>query len=228
MRIYNLLLFGFFLSINVSAYQITGTIYDENKQVMPFVSVFIKGTTQGTTSNSEGKYQIEVTAGNVTLIYKLIGYKQFEKTYTVTVTNIQQDVYMVPEHYELKEAIVKGNEDPAYEIIRQAIIKRRFYLEQVQAYKADVYIKGWQRITKHPEKIFGQKVDLSEVLDTATGVVYLSESVSSFNFKRPNQIRETIKSSKVSGSNRSFSFNRASFFLFNFYENIMEISLCPR
>lgn len=228
MRIFTFIIICFLFFNKAYSVQITGTIYDNNKQPLPFVSIFIKGTTQGTTSNTEGRYQIDVAQGSITIVYKLIGYKQTEKTYIVSVINLHQDIYLQPEHYELKEAVIKANEDPAYGIIKQAIAKRRFYLDQVDSYKADVYIKGWQRITKHPEKIFGQKVNLSEVLDTATGVVYLSESVSDFNFKRPNQIRESIKSSKVSGSNRSFSFNRASFFLFNFYENILDINLCPR
>ncbi|MEO8151316.1 MAG: DUF5686 and carboxypeptidase regulatory-like domain-containing protein [Bacteroidia bacterium] len=211
-----------------SATILTGKITDNNKQPLPFVNVFVKGTTNGTSANVEGKYRLDLKPGSYMVVFKIIGYKQIEKQVEISTATYTLDVSMEPEHYQLKEAVVKAGEDPAYEIIRQAINKRKFYLNQVNEYSADVYIKGWQRITKHPKKILGQDVDLGEVIDTATGIVYLSESVSKFNFRKPNQVKEIMTSSKVSGRNNSFSFNRASFFLFNFYENILDIDLCPR
>jgi len=73
-------------------------------------------------------------------------------------------------------------EDPAYEIIRHAQKKRKFYLNQVGGYSCNVYVKSTQKLISYPKKILGQKVDLDEVLDTATGIFYLSESVSKFSF----------------------------------------------
>lgn len=219
-----------FLSIAslVNASQLSGVITDNKNQPLPFTSVFIKGTTRGTSANAEGKYQLDLQPGNYTIVFKLIGYKQIEKQVVVTATAYDLNVIMEQEHYELKEATVKANEDPAYEIIRQAIKKRKFYLNQVNEYSANIYIKGWQRITKHPKKIFGQEVDLGEVIDTSSGIVYLSESVSQFNYRKPNQVKEIMTSSKVSGQNNSFSFNRANFFQLSFYENLLDIDLCPR
>ncbi|HMT29126.1 MAG TPA: DUF5686 family protein, partial [Bacteroidia bacterium] len=88
----------------------------------------------------------------------------------------------------------------------------------------DVYIKGLQKITRQPEKFFGIDVDLSEFVDSVSGIAYLSESVSKFHFKKPDGIKEVMISSKVSGSNRAFSFNQASDMDFNFYENIIDVS----
>ncbi len=219
------LLFSFLLS---NATLLTGNIVEKGGQPLPFVNVFVKATTIGTSANSDGKYALNLTPGVKTIVFKIIGYKQIEKQITIEQTTYTLDVTMEPEQYQLSEAVVKASEDPANAIIRNAIAKRKFYLNQVNEYSADMYIKGWQRITKHPQKIFGQKVDLGDVIDTATGIVYLSESVSEFNFKRPDQVKEIMTSSKVSGSNKSFSFNRATFFLFNFYENNIDLDLCPR
>ncbi|HTL82297.1 MAG TPA: DUF5686 family protein, partial [Bacteroidia bacterium] len=122
-----------------------------------------------------------------------------------------------------KEAVVTDGEDPAYRVIRNAIKERKFYLEQVNAYSCDVYIKGLQRVTEHPDKIMGMDVDIDGEIDSLSGIVYLSESVSKFNFKQPDKIKEEMVSSKVSGDNKAFSYNRASDMMFNFYENVIEI-----
>jgi hypothetical protein len=79
MRIFTFIIICFLFFNKAYSVQITGTIYDNNKQPLPFVSIFIKGTTQGTTSNTEGRYQIDVAQGSITIVYKLIGYKQTEK-----------------------------------------------------------------------------------------------------------------------------------------------------
>src|SRR5260221_744752 len=52
------------------------------------------------------------------------------------------------------------------------------------------------------------------------GIVYLSESESKYSFKKPDNVHEEMISSKVSGSNRAFSYNRATDVKVNFYENI--------
>ena len=54
------------------------------------------------------------------------------------------------------------------------------------------------------------------------GIVYLSESESKYSFQKPNNSHEELISSKVSGSNRAFSYNRASDLKVDFYENIQD------
>jgi hypothetical protein len=211
------------LSSAVSAITISGKVTDENSQPVPFASVYIKGTTTGTTTNIEGAYSLELKPGKYELVFKFIGYKQHIEPIDVGLQHITLNVQLMPEAVSLKEVTIKANEDPAYEVIRQAQKKRKFYLNQVEAYSCDVYIKGVQRVTKYPKKILGQEIDVEGQIDTATGIVYLSESVSKFNFKQPDKIKEEMVSSKVSGDNKAFSYNEASDMLFNFYENVIEV-----
>jgi len=211
------------LSWTSSGASLTGKITDEKGQPLPFVSIYVKGTTNGTTSNMDGVYSLELVPGTYQVLYKIVGYTMHPETLVLSPAGVLLNVQLKPEISQLKEVTVKADaEDPAYAIIRGAIKKRKYYLEQVDAYSCDVYIKGEQRITKHPNKIFGQKVDFGE-LDSTTGIVYLSESVSKFNFKQPDKIKEEMISSKVSGDNKAFSYNQASDMLFNFYENNMEV-----
>jgi hypothetical protein len=208
----------------LNAFTISGNITDEKNEPVPFANVYLKGTTRGTTSNIKGAYSIDLASGKYELVFKLIGYKLHIEELTVTDVPQVINVKLVPESFLLKEAVVKADgEDPAYAVIRQAQKKRKFYLEQVDAYSCDVYIKGVQRILKAPKKIMGIEIDPDQEIDTTTGIVYLSESVSKFNFKQKDKIREEMISSKVSGDNQAFSYNQASEMLFDFYQNIIEV-----
>lgn len=206
-----------------SASVITGKVTDESGQPAPFASVFIKGTTTGTTTNMDGLYTLDLKPGSYELVFRFIGYRQHIEKVDAGNARIILNVQLFPENINLKEVTVSATEDPAYEVIRQAQKKRKFYLQQVEAFSCDVYIKGIQRITKHPEKLLGLELDAEGEIDSTTGIVYLSESVSKFNFHRPDKIKEEMISSKVSGNNKAFSYNQASDMMFNFYENIIEV-----
>ncbi|MCX6292173.1 MAG: DUF5686 and carboxypeptidase regulatory-like domain-containing protein [Bacteroidetes bacterium] len=202
-----------------------GNITDEKNQPLPFVNVFIQGTSTGTTANVDGNYSIDLEPGEYNLVFRMIGYRQRTERIILPGTSLGMNVQLFPESYLLKEVKVSASsEDPAYDIIRKAQKKRKYYLEQVKSYSCDAYVKSTQRITSYPKKILGQDVDLSEILDSSTGIVYLSESVSKLYFKQPDQYKEVMVSSKVSGNNRAFSFNQATDVLFNFYENLVDIN----
>ena len=57
-------------------FTISGKITDNNNQGLPFSSVQVKGTTQGTNANSEGFYSLKLAAGSYELIFQYIGYKK--------------------------------------------------------------------------------------------------------------------------------------------------------
>jgi len=207
---------------------IAGRVTNKEGEPLPFANVYLKGTSKGTTTNLDGNYRIEVQQGNYEIVFRFIGYKTLTNEITINQEQVILNVSMDKEQYSLKEVIITAGEDPAYAIMRNAINKRKFYLEQVNEYSTDVYIKGLQRLIKWPKKFLGQKVELNDFVDSVSHIIYLSESVSKFNFKQPDQVREEMISSKVSGNSKAFSWNQASDMLFNFYENLMETAVSPR
>jgi hypothetical protein len=71
------LLFIVFTILNISvinATNIKGIITDQKHEAIPFASVFVAGTTIGTTSNESGFYQLALKPGNYTITVKSIGY----------------------------------------------------------------------------------------------------------------------------------------------------------
>ena len=75
-------------NVNAQTGKITGTIMDgEFNEPMAFANVLIKNTTKGTTSDFDGKYIIDVEAGNYTLVFSYIGYQTIEISDVVVKSN---------------------------------------------------------------------------------------------------------------------------------------------
>ena len=72
-----------FSAFNISAQTttVTGTITDSSDGMeLPSVTVQEKGTSNGTTSDFNGKYTIEISNKNATLQFSYLGYKTKEVT----------------------------------------------------------------------------------------------------------------------------------------------------
>ncbi|MGA0557916.1 SusC/RagA family TonB-linked outer membrane protein [Larkinella sp. VNQ87] len=84
---------------------ITGRVVDETGQPLPGVTVLIKGTTNGTTTNGEGIYTINVPEGSSVLTFSFIGYASQD----VPINNRSTvDVTMSPTATALDEVVVIG------------------------------------------------------------------------------------------------------------------------
>ncbi|MGB4775906.1 MAG: DUF5686 and carboxypeptidase regulatory-like domain-containing protein [Daejeonella sp.] len=216
----------FLTGLNVQSQTVTisGKITDQEGKPVPFVSIYLKNTSNGTSANIDGDYQLKIPTGNHTLVFKAIGYRPENKEINVKADQ-QFHVTLTQAVYELQDVVIRsGGEDPAYAIIRSAIKKRRNYLREVNSYTTDVYIKGLQKLVKAPKKFLGTDIDKAGKqmgLDSnRSGIIYLSESESKLSFIQPDNFREEMISSKVSGNNQTFSFNRASEIKVNLYENL--------
>lgn len=217
-----LLIYFLLLSLSLNA-QITGTVVDDNNEILPFASIYVQGTSRGTTSNIEGVYTLELPQGEYQLIFQYVGYQQFIKKVNVGKAPIQLDVQLRPEAMELTEVTVNANsEDPAYRVIREAIKKRQYYKELIQSFSCQSYIKGQIKVVDAPEQLLGQEIgDLQGSLDSnRQGIVYLTESQSNYYFQQPDEKKEVMISSKVSGDfNSGISWNSASDMELSLYDN---------
>ncbi|MBW8686749.1 DUF5686 family protein [Chitinophaga rhizophila] len=200
---------------------IRGKVTNDKNDALPFASVFIKGTTNGTTTNAAGQFHLDVPAGNYTLVCQYMGYKKSEQQVTMTAEDQVINFTLSPLSLQIKEVIVKsGGEDPAYAIIRQAIRKRSFYLDQVKEYTCNDYIKGVFKMRDMPGSFLGKKIGAQDVeemgLDSSrTGVLFLSESMTKVAVRRPDDVKVEVLSARQSGGGFGFSFPA----FIDFYEN---------
>ncbi len=222
----------FIISINFSAkaFEIHGKIKDSHGTGIPFASVYIKGTSLGTSSNGEGDYILDIPKGKQFLTFSSIGY--LVQTIELQIdehSKHELNIELKEQGFGLKEALVKVvRHDRATEIMRQVIAKKRYFDQIVKGYSCMVYSKAVQRFLDAPKKLLGEDVhkELSRMgLDSGKrGIFYLSESVSSLNFKKPNSYSEEIISSKLSGNPRGFTFNQVSETLLDFTVNNIDLS----
>jgi TonB-dependent SusC/RagA subfamily outer membrane receptor len=84
--------------------QITGTVTDENNLPIPGVSIRVKGSTKGTSTDPNGKYSITADQGAV-LVYSFIGYVTQEVSVTTAAT---MNVKLKPESNTLNEVVAIG------------------------------------------------------------------------------------------------------------------------
>jgi len=85
---------------------ITGTVTDETGTGLPGVSVLVKGTQRGTSSNADGKYTIEIPDQDLAaavLIFSFVGYTSQE---TPVGNKADISVQLVPEAKSLNEVVV--------------------------------------------------------------------------------------------------------------------------
>ncbi|WP_298417046.1 TonB-dependent receptor [uncultured Kordia sp.] len=78
-----LCLFVLSVSIQAQNFTLSGTISDESGQVLPGATVLVKGTTNGTVSDVEGKYALKLSNGTYTIVVSMLS-KPIEKTVTIT------------------------------------------------------------------------------------------------------------------------------------------------
>jgi hypothetical protein len=202
--------------------EISGMVKDTLGEAVSFASIYVKGSTTGTSANIDGAYTLKVNGATVTLIFKAIGYKPAEQTISKGNRHIV-NVVLTPEAYTLEGVTISASaKDPAYAIMRNAIKNRKRHLVEVKEFSTSVYIKGLQKLVGAPKKFFGRDIQKTLDLDTnRKGILYLSESQSNYNYHRPDQIHEVMISSKVAGRNNAFSFNKASDLNINFYNNLV-------
>lgn len=89
--------------IEVADVPVRGRVVDEKEAGLPGVSVLIKGTTRGTTTNADGNFQLDVPGTASVLVFSYVGYQSKE----VTVGNkTNLTIALMPESKVLEEVVV--------------------------------------------------------------------------------------------------------------------------
>lgn len=108
-RILGILSLCLFILVSVPLYaqtiNVQGTIRDDAGQPLPGVNILEKGTTNGTTSDPEGRYSIDVSNSNSVLTFSFIGFQSQD----VAVGNRSTiDLTLEPDVTALQEVVVTG------------------------------------------------------------------------------------------------------------------------
>jgi len=116
-----------FILISINCFsQIKGTVTDDKGKPLPFVNIFEENTYNSTTSNEQGKFELNIKIpGNHKIIFQYLGYKTIKQIVDLDKTSILLDVMMQEENFILKEVVINPKDNPANEIIRNAIKNKK-------------------------------------------------------------------------------------------------------
>jgi len=135
-------IFSFF-SVAALSHNLRGTITDKEGNPISYATIFVKNLNLGTTTNEEGKFELDIEPGTYEVNFRCLGYKPKNEILTITKEVETVSVIMEVQILEIQEVTVSaGGEDPAYGIMRKVIGLSYVHLNQITSYTADVYIRG--------------------------------------------------------------------------------------
>lgn len=89
------------VSVNAQVIEVSGSVFDEQKQPVIGATIMVKGSGNGTVSDMDGKYRIKTEKGD-TLVFMFIGYLTRE----MKVKEARLDVCLKPDPKVLEEVVV--------------------------------------------------------------------------------------------------------------------------
>lgn len=190
------------LSIWSSAQLISGKIIDEQNIPVPYATIYIAETKEGTTSNSDGNFQLLLPQGNYNLTIRSMGYKQLNQSVNLQTDSLFLPITLKTQAFEIKEVkIFPGKEDASYFIMRKAMAKAPYYRKKIKHYTADLYIKSNFEFTNIP-KLYQNKIELEDGKKLKDyfkeNVTYVIESQNKITYDYPNTYDQKVISKKTS------------------------------
>ncbi len=121
---------------------IEGRVTDEVKNPLPFANIRVSGTTLGTSSNSRGEYELKLKPSTYELIASYIGYISDTIKIKTPSGKLKMDFILKQTNISLPPITVMPGVNPALEIIRRAIIRKKERTSLLNSYEFTAYTKG--------------------------------------------------------------------------------------
>ncbi|MCF6268758.1 MAG: DUF5686 and carboxypeptidase regulatory-like domain-containing protein [Melioribacteraceae bacterium] len=182
-------------------FSIDGTITDRNsKRALGFANIQVVGTSLGTSSNIDGKYILHLNRGDYKLVASFIGYKSDTISLHVNM-DIPINFKLNRTSVKLDEITVLPQENPAFEIIREAIKTKNVRNKKLNSYQFNAFTKGIIKTTQDISAGSNSAGLGLGIKDTAelkiTGIL---ENESKGYFQKPNNYKEEIVAQKQSAN----------------------------
>ena len=196
--------------------KVSGYVFDENDEPVAYANVLFKGSTQGTTTNEEGRFYLQSDDTWQTLVISFIGFETLEIPLNKKVNYDLRFVIKEAASQLNEVVIVTGKQpkknNPAIDILRKIWEHRRSNgVKQFKQYQYDKYEKVEfdlntidsgvikSKLFKGMEFVFNQ-VDTSEVTGKTYLPMFVNEAVSKvYGDNLLNKQKEDLIGNKNSG-----------------------------
>ncbi|MEJ2105469.1 MAG: DUF5686 family protein, partial [Ignavibacteriaceae bacterium] len=223
-KIYLLLVVLFsFYSLYPQTISILGRVNDiQSEDAPPYANIRVLNTSLGTAANINGEYELKLPPGKYSLVASYIGY--YSDTVDVDVRNNIKNLNFSLKKTEIQfpEIVIRPGENPALEIIRKAIARKKERNEKLDSYEFEAYTKGLIRTT---DEISARGHTVSAGVGTgddssALKITGILENQSKGYFKKPNEFKEVIIARKQSANfPPTINILTGGRLIQNFYEN---------
>ncbi len=202
------LLFALFAAISAvcsAQITVTGRVMDvKTMEPLPFVALNISGTVQGTLSDIDGRFKLDVPQLPVTLRSSYVGYSPQE---ILVVDASPVIIRLQRSTTELREMVVRATDNPAHRIIRRAYANRiendgmRYRPYRYTSYSKTIFTAAVDSaITNDPERRAKLDSNTREIMDfTDQQHIFLIESATKKSFIPPASAKEEVIAMRVSG-----------------------------
>lgn len=211
-RFYAFLLLLVLPATLLHAQGVRGTIKSAEGEPLPYAALLITPGNYSGITNEQGRFEMKLPAGSYLLQVHFMGFQGVKKSFVVTNTFTQLDIQLDRQVFELAEVKVKAsNEDPAYDMMRQAIAKAPLHRSAVQSFSARSYVKGTMLVKKAPWVV--RKLMDQEKLKV--GNTYVMESVSEIKYVQPATFSEkviSLRSNLPPAANSRINYANYSFY----------------
>jgi hypothetical protein len=196
------------LSVTGFAASIYGSVKGDDGKPLPFATIYVKQTGTGVVTDNNGNYELTLLPGQYDIYFQFLGYETAVKKIALGEERTEINIVLKTQVVELQSVTIRASkEDPAYSVMRKAISKAKYHTQQVDSFSAKVYIKGKGKMKDFPwvaKKIMEKEGITKDRL-------FIQESVSEIQYKRPNIFKEKVIAIYTQGKNSETSPNEYIF-----------------
>lgn len=221
------ILFFQVLCASANFYAISGYVLDGNNDPIPYTRIFVKNTSYTTTADINGRYYLELREGSYEVVYSMLGFSDHVLNVTLT-DNIVQNVWLEESIEALDEVLVKvSRRDPSYEIIKNCIERKDYFLNQINGISSDFYIKATEIREADSAGIStkNRKKDDEEDGEAAATTNMNLVEVSGELHLQEGKMKEIVNGYSKKGKEDELFFLSHSEADFNFYRNLIYTKL---
>lgn len=173
-------------------YKVHGTVRDaETGEGLMVTNITVKGTTMGTTTDRNGRYNLFLTPAKYELLFSYMGYSSVKRVLEITNNDVELNVQLQPTILELSPLTPVPEENPAIDIIRRVIENKERNRDRLKNYRLSAYSK----------MIIDAKMGKGmsgRVSDSVVTVIVETETEAYWG--EPNKFKEIVLARKQSGS----------------------------
>lgn len=218
---------------------IKGKISDaETGEALPYITVYLLGTTIGTATDFEGFYTLKTDKKVDSIVAKAVGYIKTTKKIKHGVTQ-EINFALQSNSSSLNEIVISPGVNKAIRIIKNVQDNRKKYnIEKLEQYEYESFTKIQIAVDNITDKFKKRKLykTMESLFDTISSLkadtnaipvlpVFVSETLSDFYYnKSPYRTKEVIKATRIKGvgvgeDSYVAQVLGSSFQQYNFYEN---------